>query len=59
MPMVTPAFCAMGTLRGSYSVARIFGSQASAMSGCNLSAGTAAKVMVSGQPLAASAWLCR
>ncbi|MNW02607.1 hypothetical protein D3C71_1984200 [compost metagenome] len=59
MPMVTPALWAMPTLRGSYSVARIFGSHFSARSGCKRIAGTLAKVMVSGQPLPASAWLCR
>jgi hypothetical protein len=35
------------------------GSQTAATSGCRRSAGTLAKVMVSGQPLPASAWLCR
>ncbi|MCY1353735.1 hypothetical protein D9M69_400880 [compost metagenome] len=42
MPMVTPAFSLIGTLRGSYSVARIFGSHFSARSGCSFSAGTLA-----------------
>ncbi|MNH35565.1 hypothetical protein D3C79_962590 [compost metagenome] len=59
MPMVTPVFCSMGRLRGSYSVERIFGSHFSAISGCRRRAGTLAKVMVSGQPVPASAWLCR
>ncbi|MNN52382.1 hypothetical protein D3C81_1670750 [compost metagenome] len=59
MPMVTPALCAMPTLRGSYSVARTFGSHCSAMFACKRRAGTLAKVMVNGQPLPASAWLCR
>src|SRR5574344_1497071 len=40
MPMVTPAFCSMPTLRGSYSLARIFGTQISATSGCRRRAGT-------------------
>ncbi|MNT86302.1 hypothetical protein D3C72_2265740 [compost metagenome] len=55
IPMVTPALWAMPTLRGSYFVARIFGSHCSARSGCRRIAGTLANVMVSGQPLPASA----
>ncbi len=59
MPMVTPAFCSIGTLRGSYSRERIFGSHFSARSACRRIAGTLAYVMVNGQPVPASAWLCR
>ena len=58
MPMVTPCFCSTGTLRGSYTREVILGSHTLDSSGCRRSEGTAAKVMVMGQPWPASTWVC-
>ncbi len=50
MPMVQPVFWSAGMKRESYSVEVTRGSHTSATSGCSLSDGTTAKVMVMGHP---------